>query len=322
MAPVTYYKALQVDENSTPEELTKAYERVILEFRSDSNEGKGQTSLEFRVFGLVYEFLLKDAKRKEAEVLKNQESKTYYEVLEIDPTATNQEIRKAYRRLALRYHPDHNKGDEQALKQFHAITQASEFLLDAKKRRDYDHELGKKNDSTKVNESTGQSEMPSRLERLALQYHPDLKGNEQAVAQFVAFFLNTSKREEFNFSKNNGCTKLNEPISLSKTSSRLGRLARQYHPDEFKQGHESFLDASEHKECDRDFSTNDRCTKLNERTSQSEIRSHSEGEAIRMPSLLPRDHNESYNKYHVKELETYVQLESILKKFMDKKKLP
>ena len=53
-----------------------------------------------------------------------------YEILEIDATATEQEIRKAYRRISLRLHPDKNPDDPQANQKFIMLTKAYECLTD------------------------------------------------------------------------------------------------------------------------------------------------------------------------------------------------
>ena len=62
----------------------------------------------------------------------------YYEILGLDPLATPEEIKKAYRRLAHQFHPDKNPGDSKAPEQFRRITEAYEILQDAKKRAAYD----------------------------------------------------------------------------------------------------------------------------------------------------------------------------------------
>jgi len=62
----------------------------------------------------------------------------YYETLDVQRTATPEEIKKAYRQKALKYHPDKNPGDSEAEKRFKEISEAYEVLSDEKKRQIYD----------------------------------------------------------------------------------------------------------------------------------------------------------------------------------------
>ena len=62
----------------------------------------------------------------------------YYEVLEVNRNASETEIKKAYRRLAIKYHPDKNPDDHQAEDSFKEITEAYAVLSDAQKRAAYD----------------------------------------------------------------------------------------------------------------------------------------------------------------------------------------
>lgn len=62
----------------------------------------------------------------------------YYEVLEIQRSATPEEIKKAYRQKAVKFHPDKNPGDATAEKRFKEISEAYEVLSDEKKRQIYD----------------------------------------------------------------------------------------------------------------------------------------------------------------------------------------
>lgn len=67
--------------------------------------------------------------------------KNLYESLGVAEDATTDEIRAAYRKLAIRYHPDKNPGDTQAEERFKELTQAYEVLSDPKKRKSYDARL-------------------------------------------------------------------------------------------------------------------------------------------------------------------------------------
>jgi len=66
------------------------------------------------------------------------EYKDYYKILGVEEKATTDEIKKAYRKLAMKYHPDRNQGDKQAEERFKEINEANDVLSDSKKRAKYD----------------------------------------------------------------------------------------------------------------------------------------------------------------------------------------
>jgi curved DNA-binding protein len=69
------------------------------------------------------------------------EYKDYYKILGVDRNADDKDIKRAYRQLALKYHPDKNPGDKQAEERFKEINEAYEVLGDPEKRRKY-NQLG------------------------------------------------------------------------------------------------------------------------------------------------------------------------------------
>ena len=67
------------------------------------------------------------------------EFKDYYKILGVDKKADNAEIKKAYRKLAQKYHPDKTKGDPEAEKKFKEVNEAYHVLTDPEKRQKYDN---------------------------------------------------------------------------------------------------------------------------------------------------------------------------------------
>src|SRR5713101_6886088 len=66
------------------------------------------------------------------------QTKDYYGILGVKKTATADEIRKAFRKLARKYHPDVNPGDKKAEEKFKQMSEANDVLSDPKKRKIYD----------------------------------------------------------------------------------------------------------------------------------------------------------------------------------------
>src|SRR5579859_2992167 len=65
-------------------------------------------------------------------------TKDYYSLLGIKKTATADEVRKAFRKLARKHHPDVNPGDKKSEERFKEISEANDVLSDEKKRKVYD----------------------------------------------------------------------------------------------------------------------------------------------------------------------------------------
>ena len=73
----------------------------------------------------------------------------YYKILEVSENADILKIKKQYRKLAMKYHPDRNTGDERAAKKFREITEAYEVLSNGEKRKEYDYKRENENNHTK-----------------------------------------------------------------------------------------------------------------------------------------------------------------------------
>lgn len=78
----------------------------------------------------------------------------YYKILEVSSTATDEELKKAYRTLAKKYHPDKNAGDKQAEEKFKQLVEAYQVLTNADKRAKYDDFLTNKQAQAKTRSNT------------------------------------------------------------------------------------------------------------------------------------------------------------------------
>jgi curved DNA-binding protein CbpA len=88
-------------------------------------------------------------------------SKDLYKLLEIPREASQEDIRKAHRRLVLKYHPDANPNDPTATERFKQVQQAYEVLSDENKRREYDKRF---HTSSSRRESSGRARAQGRAQ--------------------------------------------------------------------------------------------------------------------------------------------------------------
>lgn len=111
--------------------------------------------------------------------------KDYYKILGLDKKASQEDIKKAFRKLAVKYHPDKNVGDKKAEEKFKEINEANEVLGDPEKRKKYD-ELG---ENWKYYQQQGAHSGGSRGQRggpsFQGQFNADDFGNS---GQFSDFF--------------------------------------------------------------------------------------------------------------------------------------
>lgn len=115
----------------------------------------------------------------------------YYKVLDITKSATEAEIKKAYRKLARKYHPDLNPNDKEAEKKFKEINEANEVLSDPENRKKYD-KYGKDwkhaDEFEKAGYDPNQQQQYSRQQQGGNQSYSDFGGGDFSGSDFSDFF--------------------------------------------------------------------------------------------------------------------------------------
>jgi DnaJ-class molecular chaperone len=106
---------------------------------------------------------------------------SYYEVLGVLQDASVDEIKSAYRRLALKYHPDHNPDDTEAKKKFRIATEAYKILSDSNKRQIYDSKGGANTPLSDTN--TGASDDQSWYKNLSPEVQEILRQGNDMIAE-------------------------------------------------------------------------------------------------------------------------------------------
>ncbi len=126
--------------------------------------------------------------------------KDYYKVLGVDKNATQAQIKKAYRSLALKYHPDKNPDDNKAEESFKAVNEANEVLSDSKRREQYDKigESWEKHDGNYGGDNFGEG--TKKRER---QYTGFDEENQNEFSDFFDHFFSGRTRSYGNENKRN-----------------------------------------------------------------------------------------------------------------------
>ena len=124
--------------------------------------------------------------------------KDYYKILQVERTATQEEIKKSFRKLAKKFHPDVNKNNPKAEEVFKEINEAYSVLSDETKKEEYDNRLFGKEEQ-RFHQTTNFEDRPNRKRRT--QYTaPDF---QNAGSIFENFFGFDPKGNNVNINFNN-----------------------------------------------------------------------------------------------------------------------
>lgn len=167
---------------------------------------------------------------------------TFYDTFEIKESATQSEIKKTYRKLALKYHPDKNNGDKKFENIFKQINNIYEILSDDKKREKYDYELKKERDFEKDNHTNQADTNNHSAQNKKSKYHNSnkkgkTKKNKFAIIIIISLiisfivYLNLENKSKNNELKNKtksiqstGEVDFNEFQTQKKTSSNKSKF--------------------------------------------------------------------------------------------------
>ena len=140
--------------------------------------------------------------------------KNYYDILGVKKDASIDEIKKVYRKLARKYHPDVNPGNKEAEEKFKEINEAYNTLSDEDKRKAYDAKSGSSSGSDsgtgRKNSQTGQKDSPNAHQKF------DIKDVEKTFERFFGF---NPKTNEVNINDNKN--KKKNPIDTTDAFDRF-----------------------------------------------------------------------------------------------------
>lgn len=141
--------------------------------------------------------------------------KNLYTVLGVSSTATTEELKKAYKALSKKYHPDVNPGDQAAEERFKEISEAYAVLQDTEKRQAYDQSIAET--TGKSTRGTAKGKKSGKVEEKPF---PDnnFSNMEEQFARFFGFHPGTSQVDEDKLNPNKK-TKAN-PIDMTEMFER------------------------------------------------------------------------------------------------------
>lgn len=133
--------------------------------------------------------------------------KDYYKILDIQVTATKDEIKKVFRTLAKKYHPDKNKDDENALRKFQDINEAYQVLSNEDSRKEYDKKLStfNQNNNKKTSNNNKNNDNKSKNDEKTNRDKSDgIENLNKYFESFFGFDANTSDidKDKLNQKKN------------------------------------------------------------------------------------------------------------------------
>jgi DnaJ-class molecular chaperone len=135
----------------------------------------------------------------------------HYDVLEIDKKATISEIKKAYRQLSLKYHPDKSDLDkkEENEKKFREINDAYSILSDPKKKNDYDHSFDKhKKQNDIINQMKQQFQQFHQFAQFGIHIDMSKLPQHGQSSSQISFKMVNGKRIKETIIQKNGTTEI------------------------------------------------------------------------------------------------------------------
>ena len=114
--------------------------------------------------------------------------KDYYEILGVSETSSKDEIKKAFRSLAKKYHPDRNGNDENAIKKFQEVNEAYEVLSNEDSKKSYDEKKANfKNAHKKKNENSKNNKTDNDFSEKTRSKKESMEDLNQYFANFFGF---------------------------------------------------------------------------------------------------------------------------------------